>query len=91
MERTKACKNCLYKNLMESQGWKKADKNHLPEEGAHVLVLVNGRHGQIRFVNAMLLAYWYESDGWVIEGYETAAGLRVDWWAKTPALPMEVE
>jgi len=77
--------------IIDARNWKKAGKDHLPKEGEHVLVLVNGKHGQIRFVNAMLLAYWYENEGWIIEGYETAAGLRVDWWAETPALPMEVE
>lgn len=70
--------------------WKRA-KDEQPDDGEHVLVLVNGKHGQIRFVNAMLLAYWYADEGWIIEGYETAYGLRVDWWAETPALPMEVE
>lgn len=78
-------------DLIEGHGWKKAGADHLPEEGAHVLVLVNGQHGQIRFVNAMLLAYWYEDEGWIIEGYERAYGLKVDWWAETPGLPMEVE
>lgn len=77
--------------IIEGQGWKRADKNQLPKDGEHVLMLVNGRHGKVRFVNAVLLGYWYEDEGWIIEGYETAMGLRVDWWAEIPSLPMEVE
>ena len=44
------------------------------EEGYGVLVTVNGKHDNIMFVNALEIAEYRNTEGWIIEGY-------LDWLA----------
>ena len=46
----------------------------LPEDGCGVLVTVNGKHNNIIFVNALEIAEYRNTEGWIIEGY-------LDWLA----------
>ena len=41
----------------------------LPEDGCRVLVTVNGKHNNITFVNALEIAEYGNTEGWIIEGY----------------------
>ena len=41
----------------------------LPEDGCGVLVTVNGKHNNIFFVNALEIAEYRNTEGWIIEGY----------------------
>lgn len=41
----------------------------LPEDGYGVLVTVNGKHNNITFVNALEIAEYGNTEGWIIEGY----------------------
>ena len=41
----------------------------LPENGCGVLVTVNGKHNNITFVNALKIAEYGNTEGWIIEGY----------------------
>ena len=41
----------------------------LPENGCGVLVTVNGKHDNIIFVNALEIAEYRNTEGWIIEGY----------------------
>ena len=41
----------------------------LPENGCGVLVTVNGKHNNIIFVNALEIAEYRNTEGWIIEGY----------------------
>ena len=41
----------------------------LPEDGCGVLVTVNGKHNNIIFVNALEIAEYRNTEGWIIEGY----------------------
>ena len=41
----------------------------LPEDGCGVLVTVNGKHDNITFVNALEIAEYRNTEGWIIEGY----------------------
>ena len=41
----------------------------LPENGCGVLVTVNGKHDNITFVNALEIAEYRNTEGWIIEGY----------------------
>lgn len=41
----------------------------LPEEGYGVLVTVSGKHDNIIFVNALEIAEYRNTEGWIIEGY----------------------
>ena len=46
----------------------------LPENGCGVLVTVNGKHDNIIFVNALEIAEYRNTEGWIIDGY-------LDWLA----------
>lgn len=65
--------------------WNDAKKKK-PENGKFVLSIVNGRFKQISFKNAPVIAEYYDDEGWIIEGYEEAVGLRVDFWMEIPPL-----
>lgn len=41
----------------------------LPEDGYGVLVTVSGKHDNIIFVNALEIAEYRNTEGWIIEGY----------------------
>ena len=41
----------------------------LPDNGYGVLVTVNGKHDNITFVNALEIAEYRNTEGWIIEGY----------------------
>ena len=41
----------------------------LPENGCGVLVTINGKHNNIIFVNALEIAEYRNTEGWIIEGY----------------------
>ena len=41
----------------------------LPDNGYGVLVTVNGKHNNITFVNALEIAEYVNTEGWIIEGY----------------------
>ena len=41
----------------------------LPENGCGVLVTVNGKHDNIIFLNALEIAEYRNTEGWIIEGY----------------------
>lgn len=65
--------------------WKNAKKTK-PNEEEVVLAIANGRFKNIIFNNAPVIAEYYEYEGWIIDGYEEAVGLRVDFWAEIPPL-----
>ena len=56
--------------LQEPQvgGWIPVSER-LPENGYGVLVTVNGKHNNIIFVNALEIAEYRNTEGWIIEGY----------------------
>lgn len=56
--------------LQEPQvgGWIPVSER-LPEDGCGVLVTVNGKHNNIIFVNALEIAEYRNTEGWIIEGY----------------------
>ena len=49
-------------------GWIPATER-LPDNGYGVLVTVNGKHDNITFVNALEIAEYRNTEGWIIEGY----------------------
>ena len=56
--------------LQEPQvgGWIPVSER-LPEDGYGVLVTVNGKHNNITFVDALEIAEYGNTEGWIIEGY----------------------
>ena len=57
----------------------------VPEDEELVLVIVNGKPSKhITFKEAIELAYWYEDEGWVLEGYPEAVNIEVLYWARIP-------
>lgn len=61
----------------------------LPEKEEFVLVVVNGRWHNIKFVNAAQIAM-YDEDGWWIEAYPEWKNPKVSHWMSLPSAP-EVE
>ena len=58
------------KALQEPQvgGWVPVTER-LPDNGYGVLVTVNGKHNNITFENALEIAEYDNTEGWIIEGY----------------------
>lgn len=56
----------------------------LPEEGYGVLVTVNGKHNNITFIDALQIAEYDSTDGWIIEGYLDWANPDVTAWQPLP-------
>ena len=56
--------------LQEPQvgGWIPVSER-LPEDGYGVLVTVNGKHNNITFVDALEIAEYGNTEGWIVEGY----------------------
>ena len=52
----------------QASGWIPVTEK-LPENGCGVLVTVNGKHSNITFVNALEIAEYRNTEGWIIEGY----------------------
>ena len=61
----------------------------LPDKEEFVLVVVNGRWHNIKFVNAAQIAM-YDEDGWWIEAYPEWKNPKVSHWMPLPSAP-EVE
>lgn len=61
-----------YIEAMEKQpqvgGWVPVTER-LPDNGYGVLVTVNGKHNNITFENALEIAEYDNTEGWIIEGY----------------------
>lgn len=64
-------------------------EERLPEDGDSVLVIVNGRYGNIKFVNAICMATYSGDEGWIIDNYEEWYGAEVDYWMPLPEPPEE--
>lgn len=65
--------------------WQDAKKTK-PKNVEGVLAIANGRFRNIIFNNAPVIAEYCDDEGWIIEGYEEAVGLRVDFWMDIPPL-----
>ena len=56
---------------------------------SEVLVVVNGTHNMTAFIDAYLMGWYYEDEGWVIEGYEEWEDPKVLYWMPIPELKEE--
>ena len=56
----------------------------LPENGCGVLITVNGKHNNIIFVNALEIAEYRNTEGWIIEGYLDWLDPNVTAWQPLP-------
>ena len=56
----------------------------LPEDGYGVLVTVNGKHNNITFINALEIAEYDSTDGWIVEGYLDWTNPDVTAWMPLP-------
>lgn len=59
----------------------------LPSCDDIVLCIVNGAHGNTRFVNAYELGSYDIISGWIIQGYESGGELSVSHWMRLPDFP----
>lgn len=66
--------------------WRSPDRE-MPEEGTMVLVIVNGVFGSITFVNAVSLASYSRSEGWILDGYPEWENPGISFWAPIRRAP----
>ena len=62
--------------------WHTPDEK-LPPEGNFVVATISGNTRNVTFDHAMVMAEWYDGEGWCIEGYDfglKGASLTVHAW-----------
>lgn len=64
-----------------------ADK--LPEDEDFVLVAVSGQYGNIRFLDAIELAQYFQDDGWELELFPEWENPGVTHWMPLPTAPAQ--
>ena len=65
-------------------------KERMPEEGKMMLVAVNGKpHKNITLKNAVELAEYTASEGWILEMWPEWTGAEITRWMPLPELPKE--
>lgn len=70
-------------------GWISTEWELPTAQTGQVLALVNGKHKNIGFVHAVLLADYVDGE-WILEHYPEARDITVSYWAFIPKLPEEV-
>ena len=70
-----------------SAQWIRADER-LPEtDDQDYLVVVSGKIENVTLLNAIELAYYSKSDGWILEMWPMAKDPKISHWMPLPALP----
>ena len=65
-------------------------EERLPEVSDVVLVIANGKpRPNVTLLNAILIASFWEDEGWIADGFEGWDGLRVTHWMELPEPPKE--
>lgn len=97
------CKTCIHNEVCSLthcdqsiaccdfvSGWISV-KDRLPDDSDKiVLVIANGKFGNITLDEAFELACYYKDDGWVLESYPDMENVRVTHWMPLPEPPKEV-
>lgn len=69
-------------------GWVES-AGRLPETGdQNYLVVVTGKFGNVTFQNAIEIAEYSKSDGWIFEAWPMAKDLKVSHWMPLPDPPL---
>ena len=69
--------------------WRRPE-DETPPEDENVLVIANGVYHNIEFHDAVLMATYYDGEGWVLEGYPELENVAISAWMPLPLLPGEV-
>lgn len=89
------CKRKLWKdacnyidgNTGKASAWI-STKDRMPESGDLVMVLASGKPREnIILENAYLIASYWESEGWIADGYEGWEPVEVSFWMPLPDEP----
>ena len=70
-------------------GWIRVE-DKLPEDGGEVLVFLNGKYGNITFVNAIQMGNYYD-DEWFLPEFPHIENPKVSHWMEFQDGPEEVE
>lgn len=65
-------------------------RDKMPEADEFVLVVVNGKHKNIAFVNAIEIAA-HDDEGWYIEAYPDFENPQISHWMPLPEPPIEAK
>lgn len=60
-----------------------------PEDEELVLAIAYGRSRNVEFIGAVVLARYYEKEGWELEEYYGVENLKVTYWMRIPPAPGE--
>ena len=73
----------IIKEQPQVGGWIPVSER-LPENECGVLVTVNGKHNNITFIDALEIAEYDSTEGWIIEGYLDWTNPDVTAWQPLP-------
>lgn len=59
-------------------------KEDIPENDKLMLVTVNDKHNNITFENALMIGYYSDEEGWILEGYLDWIEPNVTAWMPLP-------
>lgn len=78
----------LMKQGVTVQQWRKADEEQPKDEERAVLAIVNGRpHPNLKLKNAYQIAFYSQTEGWIIEEFPEWEHADVKYWTELPCLP----
>ena len=87
---TEAVADYLLDNGVTVQRWIPVTER-LPKEDGLVLAIVDGRHGNIEFVEAYMIAEFFPGRGWILEDCPDALDFEVTCWQPLPNAPVKEE
>ena len=80
--------DCLIEHGVTVQRWRKADEEQPKDEEKAVLAIVNGRpHPNLKLVNACQIAFYSQTEGWIVEEFPEWEHADVAYWTELPCLP----
>lgn len=70
--------------------WIRSDERSPETDDQYYMVVVSGKIDNITLKNAIELAYYSKSEGWILEVWPMAKDLKVSHWMPLPELPGDV-
>lgn len=77
--------------MTDKAAWIRADERLPQTDDQYYLVVVSGKVGNITLKNAIELADYSKSEGWILEMWPLSTDLEVSYWMPLPELPAEDE
>lgn len=62
-------------------------RDKLPDDDAGCLVVVNGKHGNIEFIDAIEIGEYFGEEGWFLPTYPRIENPNITYWMPLPDAP----